>query len=108
MREDAADCAVASAMVAGAGAEGRDTCYVRAVVLFRFLEGGEGSLRFHLGTEPPRSEGDVPHGHAWVTLEGRELEALPMEIRERVMELYAYPPVVGVVGKRGRVAGCGV
>ncbi len=73
------------------GLRGRDTCYTRAVVMFRFLQ-ADGAVRFHLGTEDPRFAGDCVHGHAWVTVDGRELEPLPDPIRQRVRELYAFPP----------------
>src|SRR5271154_4111880 len=89
------------------GLKSRNTCYTRALVMFRFLEfeDGRGVLRFHLGTEPPRGVGDVPHGHAWVTVDGRELEPLPAEIRGRLRELYVYPPLVPAVERRAGVEG---
>lgn len=70
----------------------RDTCYTRALVMFRFLDAGTGVLRIHLGTEPPREAGGNVHGHAWVTLDGRVLEPLPEEIMRRVAVLYEFPP----------------
>ena len=73
----------------------RNTCYTRALVMYRFLDARGGDLRFHLGTEPARSAGANIHGHAWVSLDGRILEPLPVEIVGRVSTLYAYPPRAG-------------
>ena len=70
----------------------RDTCYTRALVLFRFLDPGRGALRIHLGTEPPRAPGGNVHGHAWVSLDGRILEPLPEAVAQRVLPLYVSPP----------------
>ena len=77
------------------GLRNRNTCYMRALVLFRFFDAATSGaeMRFHLGAEPPRRERDVPHGHAWVTLDGREVEPMPAEVRERVRELYCFPAV---------------
>jgi len=73
----------------------RNTCYTRALVLFRYLDPQGGELRFHLGTEPSRAAGANIHGHAWVSLDGRVLEPLPEEIAGRVCELYVFPPRPG-------------
>ena len=73
----------------------RNTCYTRALVLFRYLDPRGGLLRFHLGTEPSRTAGANIHGHAWVSLDGRVLEPLPREIAERIHELYVFPPRAG-------------
>ena len=74
------------------GLRSRNTCYTRALVLFRFLDPGTGLLRIHLGTEPPRAPGENVHGHAWVSLDGRVLEPLPVEVAQRVVPLYVFPP----------------
>jgi hypothetical protein len=73
----------------------RNTCYTRALVLFRYLDPHGGQLQFHLGTEPSRAAGANIHGHAWVSLDGRVLEPLPGEIAGRVQELYVFPPPAG-------------
>ena len=73
----------------------RNTCYTRALVLFRYLDPRGGDLRFHLGTEPSRATDSPIHGHAWVSLDGRVVEPLPQEIAGRVCELYVFPPRAG-------------
>ena len=53
----------------------RNTCYVRAFTLYRFVDAGERDVRIHFGVEPGRS--DRLHGHAWVTVDGELLEGPP-------------------------------
>ena len=67
----------------------RNTCYVRAITLFRFLDGG-GHLRIHLGVEQGVSADDRLRGHAWVTHHGRLLEPPEPVLAGRVKELYVY------------------
>ena len=70
----------------------RNTCYVRAMTLYRFLDSGSQVKRIHFGVEPGVSATDRLHGHAWVTLDGELLEAPEPVLAGRVRELYAYPP----------------
>ena len=49
----------------------RNTCYVRALTLYRFVDAGERRLRLHFGIE--RQE--RLHGHLWLTLDRELLEA---------------------------------
>jgi len=72
----------------------RNTCYVRAMTLYRFLDGGDRDKRIHFGVEPGVSASDRLHGHAWVTLDAELLEAPEPVLAGRVRELYAYPPHV--------------
>jgi hypothetical protein len=53
----------------------RDTCYVRALTLYRFLDPGEHRVRVHFGIEQPQSKDDRLRGHAWVSVDGRPFEA---------------------------------
>jgi hypothetical protein len=52
-----------------------DTCYVRAITLYRFLDAPGRAVRIHFGVESGRR--DRLHGHAWVTLDGVLLEGPP-------------------------------
>jgi hypothetical protein len=70
----------------------RNTCYVRAMTLYRFLDSGSKVKRIHFGVEPGVSATDRLHGHAWVTLDSELLEAPEPVLAGRVRELYAYPP----------------
>ncbi|MGI9044885.1 MAG: lasso peptide biosynthesis B2 protein [Gemmatimonadaceae bacterium] len=69
----------------------RNTCYVRAMTLYRFLDGGGQRMRIHFGVEPGMAASDRVRGHAWVTLDGELLEAPSSVLAGRVSELYVYP-----------------
>jgi hypothetical protein len=69
----------------------RNTCYVRAITLYRFLGAGGGALRIHFGVEPGVSADDRVRGHAWVTHGGELLEPPEPVVAGRVREIYAYP-----------------
>ena len=72
---------------------GRDTCYTRALVLYRFLDAGPHRMRIHFGVEPGMDPKDRLRGHAWVTTDGEIVEA-PDPVREgRVREIYVHPPM---------------
>ena len=71
----------------------RNTCYMRALTLYRFLDPGGGRLRIHFGVEPGVDPADRLHGHAWVTVDGELLEPPEPVVAGRVRELYAFPPL---------------
>ena len=69
----------------------RNTCYVRALTLFRFLADDGRSMRIHFGVEPGTLPGDRVRGHAWVSAGEEVLEAPEPLLAGRVSELYAFP-----------------
>lgn len=69
----------------------RNTCYIRALTLFRFLADDSRSMRIHFGVEPGTDPGDRVRGHAWVTVGEEVLEAPEPLLAGRVSELYAFP-----------------
>jgi hypothetical protein len=69
----------------------RNTCYIRALTLFRFLAPSAGGLRIHFGVNPGDNPGDRVHGHAWVSWNGQVLEAPEPVERGIVEELYTFP-----------------
>ena len=69
----------------------RNTCYIRALTLFRFLSDDGRSMRIHFGVEPGTEPGDRVRGHAWVTVGDEVLEAPEPLLAGRVSELYAFP-----------------
>lgn len=74
----------------------RNTCYVRALCMYRFLDpGAKQSMRIHFGVEPGIDSTDRVRGHAWVTVDGELLEAPEPVLAGRVREIYAHPPVRG-------------
>ena len=69
----------------------RDTCYVRAITLYRFLDPVGHDMRIHFGVEPGIDPQDRLRGHAWVSLDGALLEPPEPVVAGRVREIYAYP-----------------
>lgn len=65
----------------------RDTCYIRALTLLRFVDPGTHRLRVHFGVEQPQSKGDRLRGHAWVSVDDRAFEAPDAVFQQRVREL---------------------
>jgi hypothetical protein len=65
----------------------RDTCYIRAFTLLRFLDPGTHRLRVHFGVEQPLVDGDRLRGHAWVSVNERPFEAPEAVYHGRVREL---------------------
>ena len=59
------------------GLRSRDTCYVRALTLYRFLDPGAHDVQLRMGVEWHDRPGGVLRGHAWVTLDGQVLEGPP-------------------------------
>jgi glycosyltransferase involved in cell wall biosynthesis len=60
----------------------RDTCYIRALTLYRFLDPGAHCVRVHFGVEQPQSSTDRLRGHAWISVDGLPFEA-PEAVHER-------------------------
>jgi len=55
----------------------RDTCYVRALTLYRFVDAPNHDIEFRVGAEWHDKPGGVLRGHAWVTIDGRTVEEPP-------------------------------
>jgi hypothetical protein len=51
-----------------------NTCYVRALVIYRFLHAGDNDVLLHIGIEQRGPQREL-HGHAWLTLGNELLEA---------------------------------
>ena len=77
-----------------AGLRGADTCYLRSLVLFRFVDPRGGDLCLHFGVDEPR-EGERLHGHAWVSLHGEPLNPPPSMPAGRLHEIYRYSILTG-------------
>lgn len=54
-----------------------DTCYVRAITMYRFLDAGGADARLRVGAEWFDRPGGVLRGHAWVTVNGEVIEGPP-------------------------------
>jgi hypothetical protein len=59
------------------GLRSRDTCYVHALTMYRFLDGGTHELQLRVGVEWFDRPGGVLRGHAWVEADGKVLEGPP-------------------------------
>lgn len=59
------------------GLRSRDTCYVRAMTLYRFVDHSGHDVRLRVGAEWHDGPGGVLRGHAWVTCDERVLEGPP-------------------------------
>jgi len=70
----------------------RNTCYMRALTLYRFLDPGARTLRIHFGVEPGATVHDRLRGHAWVSVDDEILEPPEPVLAGRVREIYRHPP----------------
>jgi hypothetical protein len=70
---------------------GHDTCYLRALLHYRFLDAVGGEKRLHLAVEPGARPGDPPRGHAWVTVDGRIVDSEMAALAPRTREIYRHP-----------------
>jgi hypothetical protein len=76
------------------GLRSRDTCYVRALTLYRFLDPGTHAVELRVGVEWHDRAAGVLRGHAWVTLDGAVLEGPPQadaHDRLQLVELRSRP-----------------
>jgi hypothetical protein len=73
----------------------RDTCYLRSLVFFRFVDARNGELCLHFGVDETRGEGERLHGHAWVSLDGKPLNAPRTLAQGRLREIYRFSTVNG-------------
>jgi hypothetical protein len=65
----------------------RNTCYLRAVTLARFLDGGHHRIRVHFGVEQPPTPQERLRGHAWVSVDGALFEAPEEVLLRRIHEV---------------------
>jgi len=65
----------------------RNTCYVRALTMFRFLDAPRDRLQLHIGIEHGDASHDRLHGHAWVSVSGRIVEGPEPALAGRVREI---------------------
>jgi len=65
----------------------RNTCYVRALTMYRFLDVPRAQLRLHMGIEAFDPAHDRLHGHAWVSVDGTIVEGPEPALAGRVREI---------------------
>ena len=69
----------------------RNTCYMRALTLYRFVDPRGRALRIHFGIEPGVDARDRLRGHAWITVNDEVFEPPDPLLAGRVREIYCHP-----------------
>jgi hypothetical protein len=64
-----------------------DTCYVRAMTLYRFLDAPDCDLALHIGIETRENTNERLRGHAWISLGGELLEGPQAVAQGRIREI---------------------
>jgi hypothetical protein len=64
-----------------------NTCYVRALTLYRYLDAPDDVTSIHFGIERQEPEHARLHGHAWVSVDGEILEGPPAVLEGRIREI---------------------
>lgn len=64
-----------------------NTCYVRALTLYRYLDAPDDRVAVHFGIELQKPGDERLHGHAWVTVDGKILEGPPAALEGRIREI---------------------
>jgi len=70
---------------------GWNTCYMRALTLYRFLDTGDAPMRIHFGVDRNTEAGFRLSGHAWITVGNDTFEAPEPVVQGRVREIYRHP-----------------
>ena len=72
-----------------------NTCYLRSLVLFRFMNADGGNLSLHFGVDELHGVGERLHGHAWVSLNGQALNPPATLAEGRLKEIYRFSTLTG-------------
>lgn len=83
------------------GLRARNTCYLRSLVLFRFVNPQNRDLCLHFGVDEPTATDTRQHGHAWVTLDGVPWNAPSSFAEGRLREIYRFSKVTGGASTSG-------
>ena len=73
------------------GLRARNTCYMRALTMYRFLDAGDATVRFHVGVEERDDPAVRLHGHAWVSVDGVVIEEGPLAVGRPMREVDVDP-----------------
>jgi hypothetical protein len=68
-----------------------NTCYLRALLLYRFLDPGDLPMQIVYAVEPDRTPGARLRGHAWVSVGDQPLGLADATIPARSRPLYVHP-----------------
>ena len=83
------------------GLRAYNTCYVRSLLLFRFVNPQGRDLCLHFGVDEPTATDTRPHGHAWVSLDGVPWNAPASFAEGRLREIYRFSSVSGGTSTSG-------
>jgi hypothetical protein len=72
-----------------------DTCYLRSLVLFRFIDSQGGDLCVHFAVDELAADGGRLHGHAWVSLNGQPLNGPASLAEGKCREIYRFSNLNG-------------
>jgi glycosyltransferase involved in cell wall biosynthesis len=86
------------------GLRSRNTCYLRSLVLFRFVDPRQGELCLHFGVDELRDPSERLHGHSWVSLNGVALNPPQSFHEERIQEIYRFSTLSGSSSTSGATA----
>ena len=85
------------------GLRPRNTCYLRSLVLFRFVNPHGHDLCLHFGVDEPTTADTRPHGHSWITLDGVAWNAPSSFAEGRLREIYRFSTVTGAASTSGAI-----
>jgi|JI10StandDraft_1071094.scaffolds.fasta_scaffold128859_3 hypothetical protein len=69
----------------------RNTCYLRALLLYRFLDSGDQPMQIVYAVETDPTPGARLRGHAWISVGGQPLGLEDATIPARSRPLYVHP-----------------
>lgn len=69
----------------------RNTCYLRSLIYFRFLDSRGKPLRIHFVVEPERTRAGRLRGHAWVSVGQEVIEPPPGDVVMTAKRIYTFP-----------------
>jgi hypothetical protein len=64
-----------------------NTCYMRSITLYRFLDAPSSRLGLHMGIEQRANPAERLRSHAWVTLDGSVIYGPPVAYEGRLREI---------------------
>lgn len=69
----------------------RNTCYLRSLMYFRFLDNQGKTMRIHFVVEPERTSAGRLRGHAWVSVGQEIIEPPPGDVVMTAKRIYTFP-----------------
>jgi hypothetical protein len=86
------------------GLRSRNTCYLRSLLLFRFVNPQNGDLCLHFGVDEQTPTETRQHGHAWISLDGIPWNPPHSFAEGRLREIYRFSTLTGGASTAGATA----